>query len=265
MNIFLHELKVNRKSTIIWTLSLVALIIFFMSLFPAISKDAEGFKKILENYPEGVRKALGISIDSIASLVGYYSYAFTYVILIGSIQAMNLGTSILSKEVREKTADFLLTKPVTRQQIVTAKLLSAFTSLVITNIIVVIAASITVKAVSEKSFDMNTVLLISLTAFFVELMFLALGVIISVVVPKIKSVLTISLGTVFGFYILNMLGTAIGEKTMRYLTPFDYYETGYIIKHNSYETTYIIIEIIFICVAIAASYVVYSKKDIHSV
>jgi ABC-2 type transport system permease protein len=178
---------------------------------------------------------------------------------------MNLGTSILSKEVREKTADFLLTKPVTRQQIVTAKLLSAFTSLVITNIIVVIAASITVKAVSEKSFDMNTVLLITITAFFVELMFLALGIIISVVVPKIKSVLPISLGTVFGFYILNMLGTAIGEKTMRYLTPFDYYETGYIIKHNSYETTYIIIEIIFICVAIATSYVVYSKKDIHSV
>lgn len=265
MNIFLHELKANRKSTLIWTLSLVALVIFFMALFPSITKDADGFKKVLENYPEGVRKALGVSIDSITSLLGFYSYVFTYVVLCGAIQAMNLGTSILSKEVREKTADFLLTKPVTRKQIVTAKLMSAFTSLVLTNIVFIIAAIITVNAVSDKSFDMNTFFLISLTAFFVECMFLALGILISVSVPKIKSVLSISLGTVFGFFILSMLGSVIGEKAIRYLTPFKYYDTAYIIKHQSYEAVYIMIEIVFIIAAIAISYAVYSKKDIHAV
>jgi ABC-2 type transport system permease protein len=265
MNIFLHELKANRKSTIIWTLSLVVVVIFFMTLFPSITKDAAGFKKVLENYPEGVRKALGVSIDSITSLLGFYSYVFTYVVLCGAIQAMNLGTSILSKEVREKTADFLLTKPVTRKQIVTAKLLAAFVSLVLTNIVFVIGSIITVKAVSDKSFDMKTFLLISLTAFYVECMFLALGILISVIVPKIKSVLPISLGTVFGFFILNMVGSVIGEKAIRYLTPFKYYDYAYIIKHNSYETAYIMIELLFIAAAIAASYIIYSKKDIHAV
>jgi ABC-2 type transport system permease protein len=265
MNIFLHELRTNRKSTIIWTLSLTAVIIFFMSMYPAMAKDAEGFKKILEGYPEGFRKAFGVSIDLMTSLIGFYSYVFTYVVLCGSIQAMNLGTSILSKEVREKTADFLLSKPVTRYQIITAKLLSAFVSLVITNVVFIVAASITAQAVSEKSFDMNTFLLISLTAFFIELMFLALGLFASVLVPKIKSVLPISLGTVFGFFILNMFGSVIGEKTIRYFTPFKYYDTAYIIKHTGYEPFFMIIEIVFIIVAVAASYVIYSKKDIHAV
>ncbi|OIK16022.1 ABC transporter permease [Bacillus sp. MUM 116] len=265
MNIFLHELKAYRKSTMIWTLSLSALIVFFLSMFPGLTQDADQFKKLLENYPETVRKALGVSIDSITSLLGFYSYGFTNVVLCGSIQAMNLGTSILSKEVREKTADFLLTKPVTRKQIVTAKLLAVIISLVMTNVIYMVIAFIAASAVSEKSFDFNTFLLISLSALLIELMFVALGVLISVSVPKIKSVLPISLGTVFGFYILNMLGSVIGEKSIRYLTPFKYYEASYIIKHSSYDAAFIIIEIVFILAAIAVSYVIYSKKDIHAV
>jgi ABC-2 type transport system permease protein len=265
MNIFLHELKAYRKSTMIWTFSLVVLIIFFMSMFPAFAKDAEGFKKLLESYPEGVRKAFGISLEGITSLLGYYSYSFTYVVLCGSIQAMNLGVSVLSKEVREKTADFLLTKPVTRKQIVTAKLLSVLTSLVITNLVFLAAAIMTAMTVSEKAFDMKLFLLISLTAFFIELMFLALGIFLSVILPKIKSVLPISLGTVFAFYILNMFGSVIGEKAIRYLTPFKYYDTAYIIKHGSYDTAFVLIEIVFIILAIAAGYVIYSKKDIHAV
>lgn len=137
--------------------------------------------------------------------------------------------------------------------------------MIITNVIYIAIAVITASAVSEDSFDITTFLLISLTAFLIELMFVALGILISAVIPKIKSVLPISLGTVFGFYILNMLGSVIGENAIRYLTPFKYYETTYIIKHSSYEVSFIFIEMVFIFAAVAASYVIYSKKDIHAV
>jgi ABC-2 type transport system permease protein len=112
---------------------------------------------------------------------------------------------------------------------------------------------------------MGQFLLISLTAFLVEMMFLALGVLISVLTGKIKAVLPISLGTVFTFYILNMFGSVIGDKFIRYLTPFKYYDTAYIIKHNGYDPAFVTIELIFILLAIIASYVIYSKKDIHAV
>lgn len=265
MNMFLHELKAYRRSTLIWTFSLILVVCFFMSLYPAISSDADQFKKILAGYPVPVRKAFGVSIDNITSLLGFYSYVFSYVVLCGAIQAMNLGTSILSKEVREKTADFLLTKPVTRTEIMTSKLLAAFSSLLITNLIYVAAASMIASIVSKKSFDIDTFLLISMTAFFVELMFMCLGVIISVVAAKIKAVLPVSLSIVFGFYIVNMFGSIIGEKAIRYVTPFKYYDTAYIIKHGTYEGNFIAIEIVFIVISIMASYIIYAKKDIHAV
>ena len=119
--------------------------------------------------------------------------------------------------------------------------------------------------VKTEDYSYKIFFMISITLFFVQLMFLALGIIISVMVPKIKSVIPISLGTVFGFFIIGMLASTIGDDAMRYITPFKYFDTTYIIKNSGYEASFIIIEIVFIIVAITASYFVYSKKDIHAV
>ncbi|MBB6215411.1 ABC-2 type transport system permease protein [Anaerosolibacter carboniphilus] len=265
MNMFLHELKAYRKSTITWTLSLVGLILLFFSMFPSISKEAEEFKKIMEGFPEALRLALGISVENIGSILGFYSYVFLYISLCGAIQAMNLGTSIVSKEVREKTADFLLSKPVTRTQVMTSKLLAALASLVITNVFYLTAAVIMASLVETKAYSTKIFLMISLTLFFLQLIFLALGIIVSVVVPKIKSVLPISLGIVFTFFIISALASTTGDDALRYITPFKYFDLAYIVQHSSYEPTFVMAAIGFIAAAITISYFIYCRKDIHAV
>lgn len=266
MNMFLHELNAYRKSTIIWSISLAVVVIVFLSMFPAFSSNTEDLIKLLESLPIALRNAIGLSLDNIGSLLGFYStLTFLYITLCGAIQAMNLGTSIVSKEVREKTADFLLTKPVSRVQIMTAKLFAALTSLVITNAIYIVVASIMASFTASQAFSMKIFLLISATLFFIQLMFLALGVIVSVVAPKIKSVLPVSLGTVFAFFFISMFGSAIGDNNLRYITPFKFYDPAYIIKNAGYETSFILLEVGLITLAIAVSYIIYVKKDIDSV
>lgn len=266
MNMFLHELKAYRKSTLIWTCSLISVVLLFLAMYPAIAMDASDFKKMLENYSPALINALGFSFDSLFSLLGFYSsVTLLYVLLCGSIQAMNLGTSIISKEVREKTADFLLTKPVSRFQIMTAKLCAIITSLLITNIFYIAAAGLMASVVQTEATDYKIFLMLSLTLFFVQLMFMSLGIIISVLVPKIRSVLPISLGTVFGFFILSMLSSTKGDTASRYITPFKYFDSMYIMKNSAYEASYSIVALLFIVVTITASYIIYSKKDIHSV
>lgn len=265
MNMFLHELRATRKSTIIWTVSLVALVALFLSMFPSFSKDAEEFKQLLAGFPVELRKAIGLSVDSIATLLGFFSYAFLYIKLAGAIQAMNLGTSILSKETREKTADFLLTKPVTRTQIVTSKLLAALVSLLATNIVFTAAAIIIALMVAGNGFSSKALLLVSITLFFIQMMFLALGTLVSVVFPRIKSVITVSLGTVFGFFMLGMISSTTEDKGLRYLTPFNYFDSAFIVKNMAYEISFSIVAIIFFITAVAAAYYMYVKKDVHSV
>jgi ABC-2 type transport system permease protein len=176
---------------------------------------------------------------------------------------MNLGTAIVSKEVRDKTADFLMTKPVSRMGIMTSKLMAAFSALAITNIIylgLTILAAVTVVEV----FNLKIFFMISLTLFFVQLMFMAMGIMISVIAGKIKSVISVSLSTVFGFYVLGSLGSIIGEERVRYFSPFRYFDTVYILKHAAYETSFVVMGLIFIAAAIAGSYLIYMKKDIHA-
>jgi ABC-2 type transport system permease protein len=265
MNIFLHELRAYSKSTIIWTVSLIIMVVLFLSIFPTFAKDAEEYQKLLEGYPEAVRKAIGLELNTVFTILGFYSYSFLYISLCGAIQAMNLGTSIISKETREKTADFLLTKPVTRSNIMTSKLLAALTSLMVTNFVFIIASNLMASQVSTEAYSSKGLFLISFSLFLIQLIFLALGLIISVLARKIKSVLTVSLSTVFTFFIISMLSSASGDGAKRYLSPFEYFDTAYIIEHSRYETSFLAVGMVIIVVAVMASYYVYTKKDIHAV
>lgn len=265
MNMFMHELKANRKSTIIWSLSLMMLAILYLSFYPSFVKDAEQFTKIMEGYPEAIRTALGVNNANFFSLLGFYCFPLAFITLCGAIQAMNLGTSIVNKEVREKTADFLLTKPVARKQVITSKLLAAFVSIVITDILYFIAASFMAFQVKTDDFSFKLFFMLSLTLFFIQLIFLAIGFIISVIFQKVRSVLTVSLSTVFAFYFLGMLSDTSSEEVKRFISPFKYFDTGYIMKHSSFEANYLIAGGMIILVSIILSYFIYAKKDVHSV
>lgn len=265
MNVFMHELKACRKSTFIWTLSLAAIVMLFLSFYPSFSKDIDAFEKVMENYPPAVQKAFGISMGSFMTILGFYCFPLSFITLCGAIQAMNLGTSIVSKEVREKTADFLLTKPVTRTTVLTAKLLAAFASIVITNIFYLAAASLMAFQVKTDEFSYKVFIMLSLTMFFVQLIFLALGFLVSVLVRKLKSVLSVSLAVVFALYFVGVFSDTTGENAKRYLSPFKYFDTAYIIKHAGYEASFLIAGAVIMILAILASFIVYNKRDIHAV
>ncbi len=264
MNIFLHELKSYRKSAFIWALSMAALSVMYIFIFIGLGKDIAEFQGIIDKLPDMVKKLLSVYTDTLSTLEGFYSFVFVYILLCGAIQAMNLGVSIISKEIREKTADFLLTKPVARTEIMTSKLAAAVVSLIITNAIYV-ALTLTSTLAVKTEFSIKILLMISATLIFIQLIFMALGVVIAVLAGKIRSVIAISLSTVFGFFILNMFGSVIGEKAIRYITPFKYFDFGYIVKNSAYELSYIIIGTAFILITVAASYMIYTKKDIHAV
>ncbi|MFT8315785.1 MAG: ABC transporter permease subunit [Clostridium sp.] len=265
MNMYLHELKSLRKSTIIWTCAMIALAVIYFSLYPGIVNDAADFKKLIGAYPASVRAAMGISIGNITSILGFYSMVFSFITLCGAIQAMNLGVSIISKESRERTADFLLVKPVSRAAIVSAKLVAALTMLLATNVIYYVAASILANLVKTSDYSYRVFFMINLTLFFIQLIFMAIGVVVSVFFTKLKSVLPISLGTVFGFFIVGALIATGKNDEIRLISPFKYFDISYIIKNSSYEVTYLIAGIVIVAVSIATSYFIYTKKDIHAV
>ncbi len=266
MNIYRQEFKAFLKSAIIWALSMSALALLFLSIYPTIASDAADFKEILSNYPATVREMLGINLDFITSLLGLYTMTFSFILLCGAIQAMNLGVSILSRESRERTADFLLVKPVARTKIVTAKLGASITVLLLTNAIYFVISFLSANLFKTEPFSQKVFFLINLSMLFLQLIFLAIGMFISVFFQRIKNVLPISLGVVFGFYMIGaVLATGADGESKRFLSPFHYFNSAYIIEHSGFEVSYLLLSIIIILVCIITGYIVYNKRDIHAV
>jgi len=265
MNMYLHELKSLRKSTILWAGSMIAIAVLYFSVYSGMVKDAADFRNLLAGYPASIRAMLGISLDNITSILGFYSMIFSFVAICGAIQAMNYGLSTLSKESRERTADFLLVKPVSRVSIVTSKLLAVLTMLLVTDALYYVGASITVNIVKTADYSVKLFFMVSLTLLFIQLIFFALGVFISVFFKKLNSVLPISLGVVFGLYILGSVLVTDKNDVARIISPFQYFNIPYILNNSGYELPYVIAGAALVAVTIGASYIIYVKKDIHAV
>lgn len=264
LTMYIHELKQLTRSTIIWCISLTVGAAAYLSLYPGLKSQVASLVKILDKYPPAVRAALGFYGDIFTTIIGLYLLTLNFLALAFSIQAMHLGSSIVSKEERGKTAEFLLAKPVTRTQILTSKLLAALTALLFTDAVFVAGTLAMIKAINEtigieKYFLMTGVLLV------LQLFFVSLGFMISVVTPKVRSVLSISLPTVFVFYIVSIFDTIINSKAIRYVTPFKFYDLRYIVKNTAYEPRYLIFEAVLVIVFIASAYVLYTRRDIHTV
>lgn len=262
MNMFVQELRAYRKSTIVWTASVVTLMALMMLLFPAFMEDTEQLSLLLATIPSEVMQAFGLDIAVFLTVLGFYSYIFTYVVLSGAIQAMNIGLSLFSKEIRDKTAEFLFVKPVTRTRIFIAKVSAALMSLVITSSIYLVLSSVVVVAVANEAVALSTLLLLSVTLLFVQMIFLVLGLALSFVVPKIKSVLPLSLGVTFGLFSIGLFSAAIEDDAFRYVTPFKYFDAPYIITHSRYELPFVFISIAIVVVLLIVSYVLLQRKDI---
>ncbi|WP_342561005.1 ABC transporter permease subunit [Paenibacillus sp. FSL R7-0345] len=266
MNMYRYELKALRKSGAGWTCAMIALAALFLIIYPGMVSDAADFTKLLEGYPASVRAMLGINLDYLTSVPGFYSMVFVYIALCGAIQAMHLGASILSKESRERTADFLLVKPVSRSSIVSAKLLAACTIILATELVFFVVAALIASAVASADFNLHLFFMLNLPLLFLQLMFLALGLATSVFFSRLKNVLPLTLGVVFGLYLAGVLLAAGSEgDAARYLSLFQYFDSIYIIEHKAFELQYVMAGALMVAAAVSVSYRVYIKKDIHAV
>lgn len=265
MNILKQELKMAYRSMLYWTLGMVILCMFFMMFFKSLSADAAVMNQIFENFPKEFLSALGISDLDMSTIQGYYGLVFNYVTLIGALFAMKLGLGVLSEEVRCKTSDFLVVKPIERKTIVTAKLLTILILILIQNIVYSLCSYVLAVSNSKDTIDTPLFFLINLTLLLVQLFFVGFGLFLSVIIKKIKTVLPLTMGVVFGFFILQMLNQTLNETTLTYLTPFAYFDMVTIINEQALNRTYVILDLALILIFITLTYVIYKRKDMPSV
>ncbi len=265
-NVFKYEFKMYAKSILIWVASIVLLLVSFMAFFPAFSTDATLLDKMLENYPPELLKAFGMGGTlSLATVLGYFAFIFTFLQLCLAVQAANYGFSILSVEEREFTADYLMSKPVSRQQILIAKFSAALCALTLTNASAWIGSFLAITLFQDgKSYEVDKLILLLATIVLFQLFFLTVGMVISVMVRRIRNVLSFSLGLAFGTYILNTVRAIVGGETLGYFSPFYHFDPAVILEKGNLNIPMVSISVSVVILSIIATFALYSRRDINS-
>ena len=265
MNVLIHEFKQYRKALLGWCIGLVALVLFYMPYMPIFIEQSESLKTFFEGMGSVAAAAFGIDADSFFGPLGFYGYLFTFIYLLGAIQATSLGLSVISRESRTKTVDFLLTKPRSRTSLFFQKIASGFLCLIITQIVFYLFSTISLWVVASGDVSIVPYVLISLSFSLVQFMFYAIGICVASVFPKIKSTTTIAVGISLGFFLMSTIANLTGSETLRWLAPTRYFDTNYIMLHHAYETEYLVLCFALIVVLLAVAYLVYRKRDIDAV
>ena len=265
MNIYSREIKDKLKSAMIWSFSLFLLVLLFMSLYPGFATDETIWEMVLENYPEVMLKAMGMTGVNMATVIGFFTFCMLFAQICFAVQASIYGFSILSEEERDMTADFLLTKPIRRSKVFFSKLAAALTALVITNAAFWGSTYLCISLFNGgHKYDPKVFAQMLSVLILFQLFFLGVGMVISVSVKKIKSVLSYSMGLAFGMYIVSASGSIIGEERLSYITPFKYFEPNSFITEGGYETAMIIICSAVIVVSISAAFFLYNRRNIRT-
>jgi ABC-2 type transport system permease protein len=194
-NIFRHEFRSRLRSVLIWSLGIAFLIVFFFSLFPVFADQAALMNEFLARYPQQLRAAFGFDKMDLATVLGFYSFLLMFVQLCLAIQAANYGFGLVSVEETELTADFLLSKPISRTRVLTSKLLAALASLAVTDLVAWACSLASIFLFREgREVDGRTLVLLLLGMVIFQLFFLGVGLAVSLMLRRVRSVTPFGLG-----------------------------------------------------------------------
>lgn len=267
-NIYFEELKRYRNSFIAWSISISLLILMETAFYRFFMKGdiLKLMKGFLENpIMKNMVRAFGTNVDMLTNVLGYYATRNAiYIILVGTFFSIMIAGKILALEEREKTAEFLLTKPVTRMEVVWSKLTAFLTYLLLLNV-VILSIGFTGLEIFKGESDYRPVafLIYSFYFFLLMLTFGAIGLFLSLLIKRGRSITNILIGVVFGGYLIDVLSkVSASTEKLGYLSPFKFIDAGVLRPDYSLEWWRVLYFLGLSLVLITLTFVIYKKKDI---
>ena len=266
MAVFLRELSRNSKALVIWTVVMVLICVFLMTFFPTVSEQADELDQLMQQYPEELVSAFNMDRLKMSDPIGFFgTEAYLFMTLFGSVYAMILFSGFLAREESEKTVEFLLSKPHNRAGILTSKLLAGVFCITVFNAVYGAANFILMESYVPGEYGQKELLLLIIAPYIMHLAFGFLAAMISVFIPRTRSVYPVSIGIVLGSYFLSIASTLTENgEFLKYFSFFKYIDAADIVENLGFSTIYSVLFIVCSVVFIGIAYFFYIRKDIHA-
>ena len=261
MTILKHELRQGKLSFLIWTGSIGFLLAVCVFLFPEMKGEMDEVSEMFASMGS-FTAAFGMDRLNFGTLVGYYAIECGNILgLGGAFYAALCAVGILSKEEKDRTAEFLLTHPVSRVRIITEKLLAVLLQIAAMNLILYALSLGSMAAVGEE-IPWKELNLLHLAYFLLQAELAGLCFGISAFLRKGSA--GVGLGIAAMMYFLNLIANITeAAEFLKYITPFGYCDGADIVTSGRLDGTMAAIGAVIGMGGILAAYLKYARKDIR--
>jgi len=185
--------------------------------------------------------------------------------VLGSIYTIVLSSNILLKEEYNKTAEYLLTRPLTRSEVFFSKLSVLSVNVFLLNAVTALAGLISIELVKNDSFSLKAFLILSLFTFLLNFLFGAAGLFLSTVVKRPKPVTIFSIGLVLILYFVYTISKITeGISKIGYLSPFKFVNLDVTNPAYGFDLLNLIYFTGISLLLIFLSYRLYLRRDIYT-
>lgn len=266
-HLLMKEIKRNASSLMVWMIVITLLITITMSVYRTFMENQSKIAGIVNILPKGALQFKGISnFSDLFSVLGFYAANnVIYMMVLGSIFAMVLSSNILLKEEFDKTAEYLLTRPLTRSELFLSKVTVVLLNIFLLNLVTALAGLICMEIVKRQPFSIGAFLTLSSYTFLLNLLFGATGLFLSTLIKRARPITTLGIGIVLILYFIYTVSKITeSASNLGYISPFRFANVDAINPAYRLETLNLVYFIGLTVLLTVLSYRIYLKKDIYT-
>ena len=191
-------------------------------MYPEMKGEMEDVSEMFSSMG-AFTQAFGMDRLNFGTLMGFYAIECGNILgLGGAFYAAILGITALAKEEKERTAEFLLSHPISRNKIITEKLIAIFIQVITMNVLVLFMAVISIVCINEEIL-WRELLLLHLSYFLVQIVLTGICFGISAFIRS--SGIGAGIGLAITMYFINIVSNITDSvKNLKYITPFGFAE-----------------------------------------
>lgn len=263
MNIFLREFRAHIKSLLIYSLIIFLFSVTGFTKFKTYAENPE-MLNILNQMPKAVLDALNMRVFNLTTLSGFYGIMHIYYALILGIAAVMWGSDVIAKEERDKTVEFSLVLPVTRQRVVTAKLLAVVAHSILLWLITILSFFASSRSYTPDEGFWDFFYLSMAGLLLLQMIFVAIGIFLGCTLQQYRRTSAVAIAVLLATY-FGAVVSSIHEKLdfLKYFSPFKYVDAGMIWREGRIEPIFIWLSLMIIVLCVGLAYWRYNRRDLY--
>jgi ABC-2 type transport system permease protein len=268
-SIILRELKLSKKGLIIWCIVTLVTIFYGLAEYPMVSQYSDSIMASMNSMPRIVVIMFGMEGLSLDTSLDYHLIMFYWICLITFIHAIYTGVTILSRDQRDKTFEYIYSKPYKRNEIITAKILVGVINILVLTFVSWIGSIFTVMFIDGTLMEVmngkSIMELISITIIgmvLTQVVFFAIGLLLASALKTHNAALKSGFLFVLVTYVIGIVIEYVGKiDYLNFLSPFRYF-IGTEVVNNGINIIYVIIGTVITVASVYLTYALYNRKDL---